>query len=573
MYVTSYVVIAGTLFVLAAVPAAGQLAYVDKSAGLQTPTMEAGNTELEFADVNQDGHLDLVCIGDHGSPFIGTPQHGLMVWFGAGAGTWSVFQAGNFGYGGVAIGDVNGDGLLDAGYGMHHDYSSDDFGDQLLEVALGDGTGQNWTPWDDGLATSGEDWGMFGTDFADIDNDGDLDVGSISFGCCAGIHVYRNNGDGTWTQSFGFVGGNSNLLFQFGDVNGDGYADFAAAHGNGTVYFGDGQGGFALQDSGLPPPIWRKGTALGDVNDDGRDDLVYVTSTGGLAVWTWVGPGNWQSLTGTLPASGAFDLAQIADMNRDGHGDVLAFASGEPGLIKVYAGNGAGQWQELASITTPNSCGSAAFRAGGDVDHNGFPDFALVSEEDCKIWTGGVNRPRVFAESSTPGAAAIFATYPRGGETLIAGCVRFVEWLAADLDPAASRVKLELSLAGSGGPWSVVADDLPDNGRYQWKLPAGLPSSQKCFLRYTLQGPRGEVSALTPKPFTIVGSGAGLPGDLNCDGGIDAFDIDPFVLALTDPAAYALAFPDCDVALADCNGDGTVDAFDIDPFVKLLAGG
>jgi hypothetical protein len=61
-------------------------------------------------------------------------------------------------------------------------------------------------------------------------------------------------------------------------------------------------------------------------------------------------------------------------------------------------------------------------------------------------------------------------------------------------------------------------------------------------------------------------------GDLNCDGAIDAFDIDPFVLALTDPAGYALAFPECDYMLADVNGDDQVDAFDIDPFVDLLTG-
>ena len=54
---------------------------------------------------------------------------------------------------------------------------------------------------------------------------------------------------------------------------------------------------------------------------------------------------------------------------------------------------------------------------------------------------------------------------------------------------------------------------------------------------------------------------------------VNAFDIDPFVLALTDPAGYAAAWPDCDRMLADCNGDGVVNAFDIDPFVELLIGG
>jgi hypothetical protein len=62
-------------------------------------------------------------------------------------------------------------------------------------------------------------------------------------------------------------------------------------------------------------------------------------------------------------------------------------------------------------------------------------------------------------------------------------------------------------------------------------------------------------------------------GDLNCDGVINGYDIDPFVLALTDPAAYASAYPGCDYMLADVNHDGAVNGYDIDPFVLLLTGG
>lgn len=60
-------------------------------------------------------------------------------------------------------------------------------------------------------------------------------------------------------------------------------------------------------------------------------------------------------------------------------------------------------------------------------------------------------------------------------------------------------------------------------------------------------------------------------GDVNCDGEINAFDIDPFVLVLTDPGEYEVL--GCDPMLADINGDGVVDVFDIDPFVELLVGG
>lgn len=53
---------------------------------------------------------------------------------------------------------------------------------------------------------------------------------------------------------------------------------------------------------------------------------------------------------------------------------------------------------------------------------------------------------------------------------------------------------------------------------------------------------------------------------------MDTFDIDPFVLPLTDPIAYAGVYPECNSLLADCNNDGSVNAFDIDPFVDVLIG-
>jgi len=61
-------------------------------------------------------------------------------------------------------------------------------------------------------------------------------------------------------------------------------------------------------------------------------------------------------------------------------------------------------------------------------------------------------------------------------------------------------------------------------------------------------------------------------GDLNCDGTIDFGDINPFVLILTDPAAWQETHPDCPFLTGDINGDGAVDFADINPFVALLIG-
>jgi hypothetical protein len=62
-------------------------------------------------------------------------------------------------------------------------------------------------------------------------------------------------------------------------------------------------------------------------------------------------------------------------------------------------------------------------------------------------------------------------------------------------------------------------------------------------------------------------------GDLDCSGAVNSDDINPFVLAVSDPVAYQAAFPACDVNLADCNDDGWVNFDDINAFVALLAGG
>ena len=61
-------------------------------------------------------------------------------------------------------------------------------------------------------------------------------------------------------------------------------------------------------------------------------------------------------------------------------------------------------------------------------------------------------------------------------------------------------------------------------------------------------------------------------GDMNCDGVVNNFDIDPFVLALTQPGTYAATYPSCDLMNGDCDRNGTLNNFDIDPFVAILTG-
>ena len=62
-------------------------------------------------------------------------------------------------------------------------------------------------------------------------------------------------------------------------------------------------------------------------------------------------------------------------------------------------------------------------------------------------------------------------------------------------------------------------------------------------------------------------------GDVNYDGLLNSFDIDPFTEAVTQGKdAYYTLFPTGYYYTADCNLDTLVNSFDIDPFVCLLTG-
>jgi len=520
------------------------LSYIESSTGLNYPDWDGGNSELEFSDMNGDGFVDIVSVGDHGNPYINTAQHGIMVYFNDGTGSWSVQMTGNFGYGGIAIGDVNNDGFWDAGYGIHHNYSSSDLGDQILEVALGDETGVTWTAWDDGLATNGEDWGMFGTDFADIDNDGDLDVGSVSFGSGAGVHVYANQMDGSWIQTFGLLGGNAADRFVFGDINNDGNSDFTVAHQYGAVYFGDGTGNFVNADGNLPGLGYYYGTSLGDIDNDGDKDIAFVLND--IEVWGWDQDNEiWVDMSENLTGTSQFSETQLYDMNADGFMDLSAYGNG---VLKLWLGDGTGNWSEETQFTTTGITSCQAFRVGGDVDHNGYPDIVLVAEGGS--WPSYQNFMKCYKEVSEPDSLWIRGMFPRGHEVFYQNSVQFIDWVSEVPEGDSSLVTIEFSFYGNSGPWNLVADNLPNSSRYQWIIPN--TGSTNCYLRFTVTTSEDTTTSVTEEPFTIIGDEVFL-ADFTAD---TTYGEAPLEVHFTD-----LSLGLINIWIWDFNGDGLFDSY------------
>lgn len=134
-------------------------------------------------------------------------------------------------------------------------------------------------------------------------------------------------------------------------------------------------------------------------------------------------------------------------------------------------------------------------------------------------------------------------------------CQGFKCWLISCVDP------MEIVLPG-GGVVSGVA-----RVSFEPLNHTGSALMRQCQITNAPGGPVGGSISLEG---VLVRS---ADGDLNCDGVVDILDINPFILALGNPAAYRAAHPDCNILYADMNHDGSVNVLDINPFISRLAGG
>jgi flagellin-like hook-associated protein FlgL len=251
----------------------------------------------------------------------------------------------------VALGDLNGDGVLDM-----VTVGVDSYYQNTLSIRIGDGTGRFSTS--ASLTTE-----IFGSSIAlgDLNGDGALDIavgGSSSGGRAM---VLLNNGAASFNVSASYTTESSySASITLGDISGDGVLDLvtagsASGAGRATVRLGAGDGTFRTALSYAAESVASRAVKLADLNNDGRLDLITAGNGGGGAftVRLGTGAGIFGSATSfSADASGSSSLA-MGDINADGNLDIVTggTAGSQISSATVRLGDGRGGFSGATTYT------------------------------------------------------------------------------------------------------------------------------------------------------------------------------------------------------------------------------
>jgi hypothetical protein len=331
---------------------------------LSATVTESGNTtpptgNLSFLDTN---HQNAVL----GTGTLGAATRGV---------NWTTVNTSAPGVAGVsyAVADLNGDGIPDL-------FIKDYFG--TFDVLLGNGDGTFTVVGSPFGPSSGTGSFVVG----DFNNDGIPDVAAINaveYAPTGTITVFLGNGDGTFTLSGSSPAlGYSPTAIAEADINGDGNADLVvvqqasstSSNGQVVIFFGNGDGTFTQASSTASIPSTGGSIIPADLNHDGHADLL-VSGLGasGIAILLGNGDGTFTSMAGISKAGEA--AVAVADVNNDGFPDLVFGAAGTL-YLTVFLGNGDGTFTEPPS--SPNASIKISGLAIADFNQDGIPDIAYT---------------------------------------------------------------------------------------------------------------------------------------------------------------------------------------------------
>ena len=261
----------------------------------------------------------------------------------------------------VAVGDFNGDGILDLAVANGTS--------NTVSVLLGNGEG-TFQPAVNYPAGSGP----ISVAVGDFNDDGKPDLAVADSG--GGVSVLLGNGNGTFQKAGNYPAGTNPMSVAVGDLNGDGYLDLAVANygsNNVSVLLGKGDGTFQTAvnyAAGTNPTS----VAVGDFNGDGIPDLAVADWGGGVSVLLGFGGGTFQTAVNYAAGSNPYSVA-VGDFNGDGILD-LAVANNGGKNVSVLLGYGDGTFQPAVNYAADWNPVSVAV---GDFNGDGRMDLAVAN--------------------------------------------------------------------------------------------------------------------------------------------------------------------------------------------------
>ena len=308
----------------------------------------AVSNAIAVADFNADGALDIVrAMSDYG-PSGRLQAQSAIYWNSGISGFVPVYSFDNWYFKYVtawmetAVGDVNGDNLLDLVYCC----AKPEYG---TAVYLGDGTG--------GLTRtlfleSGDPYAPYrGLAIGDLDADGVLDVVNRN-------KVFWNDGAGVFTRTHTTILDifDETSSVALGDMNGDGTLDVVSGYRcyyyyshcrPSTIFLNDGAHGFTQVITLSVEYTQTKSFAIADLNGDGALDIVQGNYDQPTIIYWNNGHAGFSHIDLLSGANKTTSVA-VGDLNGDGAPDIVQGNWVQPSII--YQNDGAGVFSAISSI-------------------------------------------------------------------------------------------------------------------------------------------------------------------------------------------------------------------------------